>query len=187
MPGSGHPDNPDDEVGMRIDVAAVNLDDVWLLDESFAVQKRQLDTVLPGFHLEGKSAGVVRRRALALTRVDVDDLDRSALDWARTLGSTDCAADRPVSLQGLRAEVEDGSTVTGCQTQQCYGHSDEPTHMGVVRAVEPNLPHIVLDGSALQGRGHCTHLMGLYHVSSGGRKCRRVIKNDRTAIAGDRS
>ena len=185
IPGSGDPYNPDDEIGVRINVAAVDVNHVRFLDDCFAVQKRELDTVIAGFHFERESAGIVRCYPLTFPRVNVDNLDRSAFDCARAFGSADGAADGAVCLDGLGAEVDDGATMAGSQTQQRHRYGNEPTAAALVRAVEPDFPHIVPLGMTLQGRGHCAHLMCYvtsHHIAVG-RKRRRVIEDDRTAIA----
>jgi hypothetical protein len=157
IPGSGDPNDPHDEVGVGIDVAAVDVDYIRFLHDCFAVLKRQLDTVIARFHFERESAGVVRHHSLAFTGIDIDDLDRPPLDCTCALGSADGPAYRAVCLERLWAEVDDRAPMTCTQTQQSDRDRDKPTSTGVVRAVEPGFSHIVPRENGLQRQGHCTH------------------------------
>src|SRR5215210_2497758 len=94
----GRPGAADDEVGVSVDIALVDVHDPWSFEDRFPFTKRQFDPVLARCHLEGEASGVVRCRSLALAAGDVDDSYLAAFDRAGPFRSAHGAADGPVYL-----------------------------------------------------------------------------------------
>lgn len=89
----------DDEVSMRVDVAAIYVDDGGLLQDHLSFDQRQNDAVFARWNLEREPAGVVGSRALTFTGADVDNLDHAAFDGRRAFRAADSSADRAVRLR----------------------------------------------------------------------------------------
>ena len=182
--GTGDAGGADDEVGVGVHVAAVDVDHAGLSDERFAVSSVNSTRYLPGFTLNVKPPALLVARALPLARLDVDDLDRSAVDRARAFGPADRAADRAVGLDGFG-----GVSMTGTPLRQAARLSsaakraEQPTGGNAVRAVATNCRHSILARAKLQARGHCAHPRSDDAFARQWRRRRGVVEDDRAAIA----
>ena len=154
IPRSRNRRSTDDEIGVRIDVAAVDVDHTRSLHNRLAFVEGELDAVLAWLHLERETTGTVREHSLAVACVDVDHLDGPAVERGGAFRTADSAADRAVCLDRLRAGVDDGSP--GRQPARLNStaavNGDQRT-AAAVRAVE----RIALNPSSstgLQAEGH---------------------------------
>ena len=119
---AGYSRGTENKVGVRIHITAVYADDTGAFHKCLAILKRQLDTILSGFHLESKPAGVVGCRVLPLAGLEVDHLHVPTFNRARPFRPANGSADRAVSLQWFGAEIDHRTAVACRDSDQSSGH-----------------------------------------------------------------
>src|SRR5438046_369963 len=58
--GAGYSRGAENKVGVRIHIAAIDVDDVRFLHDGLSIEHRQFHPVIPRFHLESEPTGIVR-------------------------------------------------------------------------------------------------------------------------------
>ena len=118
----------DDEIGIGVDVAAIDVNHTGLANERLAVAQRELDAVVARLHLEPEGAGRIRGYAVALQGRQVHELDGAAVYQCRSFGAANPAADDEAGLRrGIGFEDRRGAPAAPGRSEhrQSQGQPDE--------------------------------------------------------------